>query len=346
MLALATAQPKLPLHILTGFLGSGKTTLLNRILTWPEFTHSAVIINEYGRIGVDHWLVQQRVEAMRLLPGGCLCCSQRSDLVAALEMLFHQRRKGEVPLFERVLIETTGLADPGPILRTLLIDEFVSAHYQIENIITTIDAVHGLEQLGAHDESVKQAALADELVLTKTDLADNLQTLQARLKLLNPRARCWTKARLHPQALLGSGQYDPCHAKWLPTDRLQAAEYAIAAHRHDAFIRHFFLRWRNPLPWVVLERWLQQLTRLRGKDLLRVKGLVYTVETPLPVVLQGVQHLFQPPVTLPAWPDGQACTQLVFITRNIEQATVEKHLQAVLACNTPQDASHAALLLL
>jgi len=310
-------QTKLPIHILTGFLGNGKTTLLNRLLTQAELQDAAVIVNEFGSVGIDHLLVESRTEDIIMLAGGCMCCTVRTDLVETLETLYHKRQQGEVPAFSQVLVETTGLADPAPILRTLMNDDFIASHYRLDAVVTTVDAVHAAGQLSEHDESVKQAALAHHLVITKTDIAagGEVENLRARLRQINPGAKLYDARQdaLQASVLLDSGAYHPDGLdveQWLQSTRYTALSQKTpiflkhmlhGEHHHtphDAHIKTFCLEYAEPLSWQVLERWIAQLTRLRGKDLLRVKGVAFTIETDLPVVLQGVQHIFQAPATL------------------------------------------------
>ncbi len=345
------------MHVLTGFLGSGKTTVLNRLLTQPGMEYTAVIVNELGTVGIDHLLVEARTEDIMMLAGGCLCCSVRSDLVETLLALHAKRARGEIPPFCQVLVETTGLADPAPVLRVLLNDPDIPRHFRLGQVITTVDGVYGAQQLAEHDESAKQAALASVLIVTKTDLpqAKALDTLQQRLRRLNPGAPLLdaNRDRLDAATLLACADYDPHTRQLDATGWLQAECYPNAEEetwpapaRHDAFIRAFCLEWPEPLPWRVLERWIQQLTRLRGKDLLRVKGIVHTVETELPVVIQGVQHIFQPPSTLRQWPEQPPRTRIVFITRNIPRELITAHLHELTQAATPQQACLAAQRLL
>jgi len=376
-------QTKLPVHILTGFLGSGKTTLLNRLLTETGLENTAVIVNEFGNVGIDHLLVEARTEDIMMLEGGCMCCTVRADLVETLEDLYHKREQGEIPAFSQVLVETTGLADPAPILRTLMDDDFIAEHYRLDAVVTTVDAVHAAGQLSEHDESVKQAALAHHLVITKTDIAasEAVEKLRARLHKINPSAKLYDVQQdaLQAKVLLDSGAYHPDGLdveQWLQSTRYTALsqqapivfkpkphnehhhehEHEHTSHEehhhehvhtpHDAHIRTFCLEYFEPLSWKVLEHWIAQLRRLRGKDLLRVKGVVFTKETDLPVVMQGVQHIFQPPATLETWPWNPPSTKIVFITRNIDQAVVEKNLHALIKSNSAPEVCEAALLLL
>lgn len=346
---------RLPLHLITGFLGSGKTTLLNHLLQQPGMENTAVIVNEFGEIGVDHLLVEASEEDIMMLAGGCLCCSVRSDLVTTLEDLYQRRARGAIKPFEQVVVETSGMADPAPILRTFLDDAFISAHFRLEGVVTTVDAVYGHQQLDDYDESVKQAALATQLVLTKTDLAatGTLAVLRQRLARMNPAAQQHDRQRDALDAPRLFASENRSDAAWLQADsylRQPPALLPLNSHRaapgKDAYIRSFCIEREQPLPWQVLERWIQHMTRLRGKDLLRVKGIAYTCETDLPVLIQGVQHIFQPPSTLPAWPAGRRRSQLVFITRNIEQSQLERSLDTLWQSRTPAEACQAALILL
>ncbi len=348
---------RLPIHVITGFLGSGKTSLLNRLLKQPAMQRAAIIVNEFGEVGMDNLLVQASSEDIVMLDGGCLCCAVRGDLLNTLEDLFRRRRAGEIPVFDQVLIETTGLADPAPILRTLLNDEFVIRHYRLDVVVTTVDAVYAMRQLGTYDESVKQVALAHHLIITKSDLVESpeVETLRAHLSSLNPAARLWNIQEEDVDAgelfkvdyYRGDNRLDP--ERWLAAEAyLDPARKSFrpAGERHDAYLRSFCLEKGTPLSWLVLERWIRQLTRLRGKDLLRVKGIAWTRETELPVVIQGVQHIFQPPTTLTAWPPGPRRSRIVFITRNLEREVVEHSLETLMHSHTPEQVCRAAMILL
>ncbi len=374
------SHTRLPIHVITGFLGSGKTTLLNQLLHQPAMQHTVVIVNEFGEISIDHLLIKATTEDMMILEGGCVCCSVRSDLLNTLEDLSRKRQCQEIPPFEQVLIETTGLADPAPILRTLINDAFIATHYRLDMVITTVDTVYGAQQLDEYDESVKQAALANHLILTKIDLVEaaTVEVLKQRLRHVNPTAITHeinlNRHTLDASLLFNSGYYnsetrqlnverwlqadvylesqqdtqDATHAP-LPAPLHENERHPDDTHeplRHDAYIKTFCIEHAEPLHWLTLERWIQQLTRLRGKDLLRVKGIAYTYETDLPVIIQGVQHIFQPPATLDAWPSDERRSQIVFITRNIEKNVVERVLHALIDSKTPLDVCQAALILL
>ncbi|MDM8546914.1 GTP-binding protein [Candidatus Venteria ishoeyi] len=357
------SHQKIPIYIITGFLGSGKTTLLNRLLQQPGMTQTAVIVNEVGEIGIDHLLLESTEDDMLLLAGGCLCCAVRSDLITTLQNLFEKSQQQQDYRFQRVLIETSGLADPAPILRTLINDDFIVAHYRLEQVITTVDAIYGMQQLDEHDESVKQAALANHLLLTKTDhphsCEEVISELMQRLQQLNPAAYCYDLKQGLPDVkqLFAGNTYDPQTRqldiqKWLQTE-IYAAPFTAHHHQdkqeqgiHDQYIHNFCLKYTQPLPWKVLEHWLQQLTRLRGKDLLRIKGIAWTQETNAPVLIQGVQHILQSPVQLKSWPDSQPMTQIVFITRNLPEDLIRKNLEALLHSPTPAERAKAAMLLL
>ncbi len=354
------ALTNLPIHIITGFLGSGKTTLLNQLLQQPGMEETVVIVNEFGEIGIDHLLIKAITEDIVLLEGGCLCCSVRSDLVNTLEDLFHKQALKQIPKFKKIIVETTGLADPAPILRTLINDAFITKHYRLGVIITTVDAVYGVEQLDEYQESVKQAALANMIILTKIDLVNvaKLAALKQRLRALNPSASIdelnLNKQKFDSQSLFKRDYYNPETQlfdinRWLQADiynNKSNKKFPSLNHKYDPHIKSFCIEDDEPLHWLTLEHWIQQLTRLRGKDLLRVKGIAYTYETDLPVLIQGVQHIFQPPVTLDTWPSDLRRSQIVFITRNIEKTVIEAVLIALKNCKTPLEICQAALILL
>ena len=332
----------IPVTLLTGFLGSGKTTVLNHVLKQPEMAATAVIVNEFGEIGLDHLLVERANEDVVLLNSGCLCCTVRGDIVDTLTNLFVDRVKGKVPFFTRVAIETTGLADPAPILHTLMTDPIVAARYMLDGVVTTVDAVNGSRTLDQQPEAVKQAAVADRLLLTKTDLTAPAarEEIEMRLKALNPSAPIVSAAQgaVDPALLFNIGFYDPATksadvGRWLRAEAF-GTEHAhehehIDVNRHDDRIRAFCITRERPISWAALSAWLDGLAAMRGEDLLRLKAIVALSDRPdQPVVLHGVQHLFHPPVLLPEWPSEDHRTRMVFITRDLPQEMIETTLAA------------------
>ncbi len=335
---------KLPITLVTGFLGSGKTTLISKLLRHPGMNRAAVIINEVGEIGIDHDLVANVNENMSLLANGCICCSVRTDLQDSLRQLFAERRAGQIPEFDRVIIETTGLADPAPVVQTLISDTMINAQYRLDGLATLVDAYHGHDLLARQPEAVKQAAMADRLFITKTDLVDEatLSALQDELRALNPQADQYrlVQGDLDPALLTGLGLHSAKVSEHTlsflgeslqPSGEVEAGEggkyLGARASNHDPAIRTLSLRFQHPFKWTGFSSALELLTTLRGADMLRVKGIV-NVEGH-PVVVQGVQHIFSPPVELDRWPSQDRDTRLVFITRNIAPETIRNLLSAV-----------------
>lgn len=358
-LPIDTSYSRLPISIITGFLGSGKTTLLNKLLQDPQLQNTAVVINEFGAVGIDHLLVRSAKEDIIVMDNGCLCCTIKGDLVLTLQELFIKRTKMEVPEFDRVLIETTGLADPAPLIHTLMDSPILNTYFRLENVMTTVDGVYGLSELDEHYETVKQIAVAEYLILTKTDLAKHhdINQLKQRLQSLNPAATLLIHDNINVSQLFNHSWYH-LKTKSLDVQRwLRAEVYTTCPSnslteenekiRHDQYIQSFCIEHEQPLHWKTINQWFQQLTSLRGKDLLRIKGVLYTIETDLPVIVQGVQHIFQPPTTLPTWPDNLPHrSQIVFITRNIKKTVIEQMLEILIKSNTPVEACAAAMLLL
>ncbi len=324
------AEP-VPLIVITGFLGAGKSTLLNHLLRQPELAGTAVLVNEFGEVGLDHLLVERLDETTVLLNAGCLCCTVRGDLVRALRDLEPRVEAGEV---RRVVVETTGLADPAPILQTLMGDAYAATRFRLDGVVTVVDAVHAMEQLDRQVEAAKQVAVADRLVLTKTDLADPAP-VRARLAVLNPAAPILLAdhGRLDPALLLEAG-FDPASRTadvraWLAVDAYAGHHHHHDPNRHDAGIQAFCMTFDRPLHWEGVGTWLEMLIATQGEKLLRVKGILNLHGQDRPVVIHGVQHLFHPPSLLAAWPDGDPRTsRIVMIVRDLDPAVIERGLQA------------------
>ncbi|MES1952469.1 cobalamin synthesis protein/P47K family protein [Salinisphaera sp. S4-8] len=359
----ASADTPIPITLLTGFLGSGKTTLLNQLVRQPGMNRTLVVINEFGEIGLDHQLFSASHESeLVALDSGCLCCTVRGDLVRTLrDATWRFARDGERH-FDRLVIETTGLADPAPILHTLMTDARIARAYRLDGVVTCVDAVHGQASLDAHDEAMKQAAMADLLLLTKADLADTatLASLRARLGALNNGARQLTVTHGHVDAsALTDLGIDPQSAhgadieRWLgnspaaktpqpattglrlgpavatPAPTLAPTSVGNDPNRHDDRVRAHCFTFDTPIDADRLEVWLQLMVSLMGERMLRIKGLIHIAGEARPAVIHGVQHIFHPMTWLDVWPDEDRRSRLVFITRDIPRESLTGILAAL-----------------
>lgn len=362
---------RMPVSILTGFLGSGKTTLLKALLAHPGMNRVAVIVNEFGEIGLDHSLIEKVEEDAVLLNSGCLCCTVRGDLLDTLKSLYKRRAKGEVAPFDRIVIETTGLADPAPILHTMMSDGFLVTRFTLDGVIAVVDAVNAPWQLDQQFESVKQVAVADRIVLSKTDLApdDATAALSERLTAINPAAPILraVSGAIDPAALFDAGLYNPMTKssdvqRWLKEEAYRDTEGHVYdrphehghhghghhghghdhghhghghhhhdVNRHDDHIRAFCLTFDEPFAWNAIAPALDMLVQSHGLNLLRMKGILNVREVDQPVVVHAVQHLFHPPAKLDAWPDEDRRSKLVIIARDLEREAVERILNSYLA---------------
>ena len=339
--AMAAYAGLTPVIVVTGFLGSGKTTLLNHMLRHPSLADAAVLVNEFGAVGLDHFLVEAMDENTVLLESGCLCCTIRGDLKDAIIALNSRRARGEIPPYRRLIVETTGLADPAPILFTLSADTVLKHHYRLGSVIATVDGVNGLRQLKRHPESVKQATVADRIVLTKSDIAeaDTIDRLRAKLTRLNGSAEQITAVNgaVDVPRVLRADVYDARTKgaevrRWLAAEADKAAAddqpHAHDVSRHDENIHSFTLSFDGALDWTAFGIWLTMLLHTHGERVLRVKGILNVAGTEAPVVVNGVQHVVHPPIHLAAWPGDDRRSHIVFIVDGLEQDAIERSLAA------------------
>ncbi len=350
----------IPVTLLTGFLGSGKSTLLTQILRDPRFSDTAVVVNEFGEVGLDGYLIEHASDQIVEMTSGCLCCTIRGDIRQTLLMLYSRQDQGEIPMFSRLVVESTGLADPAPVIHTLMSDPRLDRRYMLGGIVTTIDAVNGEATLETHPECLKQAAVADRLVLTKTDLvndpisAKDVKALKAKLHALNPGAPVFDRhdPSFNLNRLFDTSLYNPqtktmdvrnwlnAEAELDDSDHHHDHGHGEHAHhhyeqdphdvtRHGTDIRAFTLTFDEPVQIETFGSALEALTLTQGANLLRLKGIVNTADRPgRPLVIHGVQHVFHDPVWLDAWPDADERTRLVFITHGIERKTLDDFFKA------------------
>lgn len=334
---MAVEDRRVPVHTLTGFLGSGKSTLLNHLLRDPAMADSAVIVNELGEIGIDHALVETAFENAVLLSSGCLCCTLRGDLVDTLCNLNARVSNGSLPAFNRVLVETTGLADPGPVLQTLMGEPLLTKIYAAGQVVTTVDALLAPSQHENSREFARQVAVADHIALSKTDLASNGERTRALVvvRSINPGAQLLevVSGNVDPRQLLGDGltvsdARTEGLARWTA---LAEPEHNHGVHGDS--VRAYPVYYDEPVPWPQFCRWLESIVSLRGDRILRIKGIVNVAGKSYPTVVHGVQHVLHPPVRLTRWPNADKRTRIVFITRGLELTNLEGALRA--ACISP-----------
>jgi G3E family GTPase len=347
---------RIPVTVLTGFLGSGKTTLLQRLLNEEGGRGAAVLINEFGAVGLDHLLVRTMTVPAVVLQNGCICCTVRSDLRNGLRDLVDARDRGEIPPFDRILVETTGLADPVPIVQTLTADPMLRHQLRLANLVTTVDVLHGSGQIDAHQEALRQAALADRLALTKTDLATQaeVEAVRTRIASVNPAAPV-IDTHAAPNlwdALMGTDASDPQRMAdearlWLA--RLPAAPSPVfefspgAAAEPTHSMRSFAVRFEQEIDWTAFAVWLSAMVHRHGRSLLRIKGLLNIPGSPGPIVLNAVQNFIHPPQHLESWPDGDRSSRLVFIVDGLEPEAVRRSLLEFVEAATPMAAERQSI---
>ena len=330
---------RIPVTLLTGFLGSGKTTLLNKLLRQPGMKDTAVVINELGATGLDHLLVRNVEDTYIadntvLLGSGCLCCVLRTELADTLRDLYFKRMLMAIPAFDRLVIETTGLADPGPILANLLNADVIREHYRLDAVVVCVDSVYGLQQLKQHAEARKQAAVADVLLLTKSDLADesSLAQLSDRLRSLNPGATQERVANgdIDPASIIDVGLFDHTGKRAQPQRWLRApsSTQVISESAHDHDISSFTIALPATLAWVQLKPKLEWLCQTYGEHLLRLKGIIHASDQPAPLAVHAVQHTLYPPTLLSGWHEVKAESRLVLIGKGLNAEVISNTLTA------------------
>ena len=336
---------QIPVTVITGFLGSGKTTLLSSILKKKEMQKTAVIINEFGEIGLDHALIEHTDENIVELQSGCICCTIQGDLNKTLIDLFDKMMNGKVSSFNRVLIETTGLANPVPIIHTLMSSIELIRIYSLDGVITVVDSVNGEKTLDLHEESLKQLALAEKIIVSKTDIVDKdeIKSLIYRIKEINPVSQIVLSkfGNIPLEEIFGLGAYDPYKKsadvkKWLAAEKYKDKKHHHHhdVNRHNENIRAFSMMSENPVNMIAFSFFRDMITAALGANLLRMKGIINIAGEERPAVIHGVQHIFHPVQWLETWPDNDRRTKLVFITQNIKKEQIEDFFRPLMGLDT------------
>ena len=340
---MSTFPANIPITIITGFLGSGKTTLLSAFLKQKNMTNTAVIINEFGEVGLDHNLIETTDENIVELQNGCICCTIQQDLKSTLLDLIKKMERNTIPIFNRVVIETTGLADPVPIIHTLMTSLDLHRAYSIDGVITLVDAVNGNSTFDKHEEAIKQTALADKIILSKTDLSKKttIKLLKNRIKKINPKTVIIesTKDNIPLTNLLGLNDYDPLNISWDAREWLAIEKYKDNEHndhdhdhdinRHGESVESFSLVTNQQISMTTFNFFIELLTSQMGSKLLRIKGMLNIKGKNGPAIIHGVQHIFHPVEWLPEWPDVDHSSRLVFITRDIKKSYIEEFFKII-----------------
>ena len=335
---MASYEDFLPVNLLTGFLGSGKTTLLKRLLESPQLANTAVLINEFGEIGLDHLLLETVDDETVVLQSGCICCTIRSDLKNAIAGLYDKSRRGLISSFDRLVIETTGLADPAPIVFTLRGDPMIRHHFRLGNIVTTVDAVNAARELTTNEETRKQIAVADRIVITKSDIADKqtVEHLSTTLRTLNATATIYNAQTdaIDADDLLARDIYDPQTKSdevqsWLDEEAGRSEQtHAHDRNRHADDIVTFCVTEDRPLDWTAFGIWLSMLIHAHGEKVLRVKGILNVAGLPTPVVINGAQHVIHPPTHLERWPSDDKRSRIIFVVQGLDPKLLQRSLTA------------------
>jgi G3E family GTPase len=334
MIAASHHLQSLPLVVLTGFLGSGKTTLLNRLLSDPSMHETAVIVNEFGAIGVDHLLVSNVAEDVVLLASGCVCCTAGEDLGTAIASMLNRRRSGSLPPFQRLVLETTGIADPALLLQRILSDAELAAQTRIQAVVTVVDAVFGEATMSRYIECANQVAMANRIFVSKLDLIDSSRValIVSSLRSINPTAQILLSGCYGSSAgcLFGDVHRDDRFSLDVPRAATEFQKRSDATSHHASSYRTFWLAWDEPTPWDDFRAWLEGLLIARGDSILRLKGILHLAGSAQPLIIQGVQHALYPPKSLDRWPQSAPRSEIVFVTRDFSRDAAVRSIQQFL----------------